>query len=153
LGVKVTASAVSYDELINDHLSTHAYQAALVDLNLTRSPDPDPYPFWDQAQINDGENYSQWDNRAASEYLEQARITVDQAEREKLYKNFQVLFAKEMPALPLYYPVYTYAVDRQVQGVQMGPLIDTSDRFSTVTSWFMVAKKSGQTTPSIAPTK
>lgn len=153
LGIHVTTSAVSYDDLINNHLSTHAYQAALVDLNLTGSPDPDPYPFWDQAQINGGENYSQWDNRAASEYIEQARITVNQADREKLYKNFQVLFIKETPALPLYYPVYTYAVDRQVQGVQMGPLIDASDRFSTVTSWFMVAKKPGQTTPSVVPTQ
>jgi hypothetical protein len=35
--------------------------------------------------------------------------------------------------------VYTYAVDRQVQGVQMGPLYDTSDRLSTVARWFLVA--------------
>jgi peptide/nickel transport system substrate-binding protein len=46
-----------------------------------------------------------------------------------------------MPALPLFYPVYTYAVDAQVQGVTMGPLFDTSDRYATITSWFLVAER------------
>ncbi len=60
-----------------DFLASRTYQAALVDLNLSRTPDPDPYPFWHQAEATGGQNYSQWDNRAASEYLEQARVTAD----------------------------------------------------------------------------
>ena len=141
IGVKVDLEAVPYDQLIQDHLDQRSYQAALVDLNLARSPDPDPYPFWDQAQITGGQNYSQWDDRVASEYLEQARVTIDQTERTRLYRNFQVIFQKELPALPLYYPVYTYAVDQEVQGVQMGPLFDPSDRFATIQSWYLVAKR------------
>ena len=141
LGVKLDLQALPYDQLVKDHLETHQYQAALVDLNLSHSPDPDPYPFWDQAEATGGQNYSQWDSRIASEYLEQARITVDFNERARLYRNFQVIFAKELPALPLFYPVYTYAVDRSVQGVQMGPLFEPSDRFATVSTWYMVAKR------------
>jgi peptide/nickel transport system substrate-binding protein len=53
-----------------------------------------------------------------------------------------VRFEKELPALPLFYPVYRYAVDAQVQGVRMGPLFDPSDRFNTVTSWYLVTKRS-----------
>jgi peptide/nickel transport system substrate-binding protein len=151
MNINATLQAVTYDQMMNDHLEPRSFQAALVDLNLSRSPDPDPYPFWDQAQIKDGQNYTQWDNRTASEYLEQARITKDTGERMKLYRNFQVLFMKDLPAIPLYFPVYTYAVDRQVQGIRMGPLFDPSDRFSAVTSWFLVAKQPTQKTA--APVK
>lgn len=151
LGVDVQLIPVSYEELIADYLEPRAYQAALVDLNMTSSPDPDPYPFWDQAQIADGQNYSNWDDRQASEFLERARITTDIEERAKAYRNFQVRFTTEMPALPLFYPVYSYAVDNQVLGVSMGPLYDLSDRFSTISSWFLVARRTA-VTPTISTT-
>ena len=145
LGVRVVLKPVSYDELINDYLEPRTYQAALVELNLDRSPDPDPYPFWHQAQITGGQNYSGWDDRQASEYLEQARVLVSAADRVKRYRNFQVRFASEMPALPLFYPVYSFGIDQQVQGVSMGPLYEPSDRLNTITSWYLVAKSSLET--------
>ena len=140
LGVDVTLKAVPYDELLTSYLEPRNYEAALVELNLSRSPDPDPYPFWHQAQITGGQNYSKWEDRQASEYLEQARITVDQGERGRLYRNFQVRFVNELPALPLFYPVYTYAVDAQVRGARIGPLFDPSDRFLTIYDWYLVAR-------------
>ncbi len=149
LNIQVMIEGITYDQLINERLANRDYQVALVDLNLAQSPDPDPYPFWDTAMAENGQNYTQWDNRIASEYLEQARITVDFAERERLYRNFQILFIQELPALPLYYPVYNYAVDQQVQGVRMGPLFDASDRFSTITEWFL---ETGQRTETLTPT-
>lgn len=140
LGVTVTLEAVPYDVLVMERLTNREYQAALVDLNLARYPDPDPYPFWDSVLATSGQNYSQWDHKIASEYLEEARIAVDVGERARLYRNFQVIFSDELPSLPLYYPVYNYGVDRQVQGVRMGPLLDTSDRFATILEWFLVAR-------------
>jgi peptide/nickel transport system substrate-binding protein len=123
-----------------------------VDLNLSRTPDPDPYPFWHQAEAAGGQNYSQWDNRAASEYLEQARITADYDLRAKLYRNFQVVFAKELPALPLFVPVYTYGVDAQVQGVQVGALYEPSDRLATFTRWYLLTRRAlGQATSTSVP--
>ncbi len=141
IGVHVDLKAVPYDSLVLDFLASRAYQAALVDLNLSRTPDPDPYPFWHQAEAAGGQNYSQWDNRAASEYLEQARVTADYALRVKLYRNFQVIFAKELPALPLYVPVYSYGVDAEVQGVQVGALYEPSDRLATFTSWYLLTRR------------
>lgn len=147
LGVSVTLEAVPYDVLVMERLANREYQAALVDLNLAQYPDPDPYPFWDSIQATGGQNYSQWDDKIASEYLEEARITVDVGERARLYRNFQVIFTDELPSLPLYYPVYNYGVDRQIQGVRMGPLLDTSDRFATVLQWFLVARVPTPTPP------
>ncbi len=106
LGVQVTPKGVPFETLMSQYLEPRSYQAALVELNFTRSPDPDPYPFWDQAQMDEGQNYAQWDDRLASEYLEKARITPDWGERARLYRNFQVRFLSQLPALPLLYPVY-----------------------------------------------
>lgn len=147
LGVQVGLKALPYDQLVTERLDTRTYQAALVDLNFSQSPDPDPYPFWHQTQVTGGQNYSKWNDRQASEYLEQARITTDLAERTRLYNNFQVRWSQELPALPLYYPVYTYAVSNEVQGVSIGPVFDPADRFNHITNWYLVTSHatSGET--------
>jgi len=153
IGVQVTLKAVSYESLLNDYLVPRQYEAALVDLDLSRSPDPDPYPFWHQAEATGGQNYSQWDNRAASEYLEQARVLVDQNVRARLYRNFQSVFAKEVPALLLYYPVYTYGVDQRVQGIQISPIYEPSDRFTNIADWYLITRRAidETATPAVAP--
>ncbi|MDP3186332.1 MAG: peptide ABC transporter substrate-binding protein [Anaerolineales bacterium] len=153
IGVQVNLQAVSFDSLLNDYLIPRDYQAALVELDLSRSPDPDPYPFWHQSEATGGQNYSQWDNRTASEYLEQARVLVDMDIRARLYRNFQSIFAKELPALPLYYPVYTYGVDVRMRGVQLPPLFEPSDRFNNVSDWYLVTRREFDQTsePTAAP--
>jgi len=154
IGVRVDLQAAPYDKLVLDSLASRAYQSALVDLNLARTPDPDPYPFWHQAEAVGGQNYSQWDNRAASEYLEQARVTADYTLRTRLYRNFQVIFARELPALPLFAPAYSYGVDAQVQGVQIASLLyDPSDRLANFTKWYLLTRRALEQTevPTSAP--
>ncbi|MCJ7536045.1 MAG: peptide ABC transporter substrate-binding protein [Anaerolineales bacterium] len=141
LGVQANLEAVDADNLVSDFLDPRDYHAALVDINLTRSPDPDPYPFWDQAQITGGQNYSMWNDRQASEYLEQARVELDRSERIRLYNNFQVRFASDLPALPLFYPIYNYGIDQRVNGVTIGSLYQPSDRFADVVKWFLLAER------------
>lgn len=137
LGIAVTLNSKPYDQVLED-LELREYQTALVDINLTRSPDPDPYPFWGQAQTQSGQNYAEWDNRSASELLEQARMTVDMGERERLYRNFQVLFMREIPSLPLLYPTYTYAISNDINGVKLGPIFEPGDRFRNIHTWFIL---------------
>jgi peptide/nickel transport system substrate-binding protein len=159
LGIEVDLQAKSYEEVILDRLPQHTYQTALVEINQSRSPDPDPYPFWDKSQIGNGQNYAQWDNKAASEAIEQARITIDSGDRTRYYHNFQVIFMKDMPSLPLFYPVYSYAIDKQVQGVRLGPILEPGDRFSNLMEWFLVTTRktaepagASQTLPAANPT-
>ncbi len=151
IGVQVTLLPVPYASLQADYLGKRSYQAALVELSLPRTPDPDPYPFWHQAEATGGQNYSQWDNRSASEYLEQARVTADFGLRARLYRNFQVIFARELPSLPLYAPVYSYGVNNTVQAVQMPPLYDASDRFLLISQWYLVTHRSIEQTPTPVP--
>ena len=147
IGVRVDLQSVPYDSLVNDFLTTRNYQAALADLNTVRMPDPDPYLFWHQSEATGGQNYSQWDNRTASEFLETARTEADFASRARLYRNFQVVFAKDLPSLPLYYPVYSYGVDSQVQGVQVAPMYDISDRLALINEWYLVTRRTLEQTP------
>lgn len=141
LGMQVSLDVQPY-QLAIDKVESRNYEAALVNIDLSQSPDPDPYPFWAQSQMTGGQNYAQWDNRTASEYLEQARISLDRSDRERLYRNFQVIFQKEMPALPLFSPIFNYTVTTKVKGISIGPFYDESDRFFTAGSWYILSEKS-----------
>jgi peptide/nickel transport system substrate-binding protein len=68
-----------------------------------------------------------------------------------LYRNFQVVFARELPSLPLFVPVYSYGVDAQVQGVQVAPLYDASVRLATFTQWFLLTRRALQQEETATP--
>ena len=72
--------------------------------------------------------------------LEQARLIPDPQRRAQLYATFQDLFADQVPAILISYPVYVYGVDKRVQNVQVGPLTRASDRFRTIANWVVEAK-------------
>jgi peptide/nickel transport system substrate-binding protein len=146
VGVGVTLQAVPYADLVDQYLEPRSYQAALVDLDFSRAYDPDPYPFWHQAAITEGQNYSQWDNRSASEYLEQARVVAEMDVRARLYRNFQVIFARELPALPILYPTYSFAADVRVQGVQGYPSFEPADRFNIIERWYLLTRRAVEQT-------
>ena len=138
LGVQVSVQPVR--NLVRDFLGPRQFQVALVD-NLVDG-DPDPYPIWHRSQIvMPGQNYTGWDSKDASDWLEAARTTSDRTQRYELYRQFQDLFAEELPALPLYYPTYKYAISTRVKRVQIPPLIYPSDRLRTIGDWYINTKR------------
>lgn len=141
IGAKVALKGVSGSALLEDYLQPRSFDAALVDFDLSRYPDPDPYPFWHQTQTTSGQNYSQLDDRSISEPLEMARTNPDPATRAQLYRTFQDRFAYEVPAILLWYPTYAYALDVSVKGISLGPLIDASDRLSTLGQWYLTTSR------------
>jgi peptide/nickel transport system substrate-binding protein len=141
LGIQVEIVPAEPASLLSQSLAPRAYQALLADFSLAGTPDPDPYPLWHETQAESGQNYSGWTDRAASQWLEQARITSNLSARARLYQQFQARFADQVPALLLYYPVYTYAIDAKVNGVRLGPLTEPSDRFATLPGWFTETRR------------
>jgi peptide/nickel transport system substrate-binding protein len=135
LGIRATVQTVPADELFQA-LGSGDFAAALVDIDM--QGDPDLYAFWSESAIREGQNYAGWRHRQASEILEQARQLNNVEQRTTLYYHFQQIFAEEMPALLLYYHTYTYGISGDVQNVSMGPLTEPSDRFATVSDWFLV---------------
>ena len=136
IGIEVVLDIRPYEEVLS-LLEARNYQSALIDVDFSATPDPDPYPFWSEATATEGQNYSGWVNATASEYIEQARVISDYDLRTRLYRNFQVLFAEDLPSLPLFYTVYNYAVKDTIQNVSMGPIYDPSDRFNTICEWYI----------------
>lgn len=136
VGIDVVLEIHPFEQVLAK-LDARQYQAALIDIDFSATPDPDPYPFWSEATVSSGQNYSGWVNSTASEYIEQARVISDYDLRIKLYRNFQVLFAEDLPSLPLFFSVYNYAVKDSIQNVSMGPIYDPSDRFNTIGEWYI----------------
>lgn len=141
LGVHTELVPASPEAILTDYLEPRQFEAVLTEIDLSRFPDPDPYPFWHDSQIESGQNYSGFNDRNTSIWLEQARTTPDRGRRSELYRSFLHRFRDQVPALLLYYPVYNYAVDSAVQGISLGPLWDPSDRFITVNLWHLLARR------------
>jgi len=138
--VEIDVEVVSVPEAeVPARLESRDFEAALVHLRLPG--DPDPYPFWHETQIADGQNYAGFAHRRISEVIERARVTPNRITRAELYDEFQEIFADQLPALPLYVPVYTYGVDERINDVQIGPLMHPSDRFRTVLGWWIVHRR------------
>jgi peptide/nickel transport system substrate-binding protein len=103
--------------------------------------DPDPYPAWHSSQTAaGGNNLAGFADPQSDVLLERARQISDVATREALYRQFQEIFATEMPSLPLYQRTLTYVIDRRLQGVEPLVLFDSSSRFSEVRQWHLEAK-------------
>jgi peptide/nickel transport system substrate-binding protein len=135
-GVEVEIRAVS-GEVVNTFLRSRNFDAALVEIGLTA--DPDPYPLWHSTQAESGQNFAGFQSEEADLIMEAIRSTTDVEERLGLYHDFQQVFAEQVPALLLYYPIYTYAVDVRVREVQLSPLFYTGDRFRNVQDWYIQA--------------
>ncbi|MDD4577333.1 MAG: ABC transporter substrate-binding protein, partial [Anaerolineaceae bacterium] len=137
IGIGTTITALPYNQVIAS-LQNRDYQMAMVDIDLSDTPDPDPYQFWAESQVENGQNYAQWSNTTASSYLEQARQTPNIEMRKRLYRNFQVLFEEDLPSLPLFYPIYNYAVKDSINDLSFGPVYDPADRFNNVHEWYIL---------------
>ncbi len=139
--IGVQASVVPVQTgLRSNYLEPRNYQAALIDVQLPS--DPDPYPFWHETQADPpGQNYSQFRDRDVSEVLEQARRTNNQAQRLSLYHKFQEMFREKTPGILLYYPVYNYGISEKVRDVQIGPIAVSSDRFRTLSDWYVITRR------------
>jgi len=107
VGVKVVVESVSFGGFVTNFLTPRRFEAALLSWDITG--DPDPFPLYHSSQVETGQNFGGWSNEDADTLMIEARSTVDPEKRKLLYALFQHIFADDVPAIPLYYPVYTTA--------------------------------------------
>ncbi|MBI5666523.1 MAG: hypothetical protein HZC41_00825 [Chloroflexi bacterium] len=127
-------------EQYQGRLDTGDFGAAIVELSLGNSADPDVYPFWDEGQYPDGLNYGGVNDRRIGEDLERARSDPNGINRVVHYREFQHDFIERAIAIPLYYPLYTYATSPRVSGVQLGFIGSPASRFYTLPNWTITAE-------------
>lgn len=141
VGIQAHPETVGWEELVGQKLRLRRFDAVLSGWQ-SLPPDPDPYPFWHSSQVNErGVNFASYVSTEADALLAEARRTTDPNYRWTLYQRFQELFAEEVPSLLLYQPVYTYAVDQSVYGVQIGPLAHSGERFRNLTDWHLSTQR------------
>ena len=140
LGVAAEVLAAPPVTLLQDTVVPRRFQALLFGLDV--GYDPDAYPVWHSSQRGvDSFNVASYSSAKADALLEQARLTTDEARRLDLYRQFQELFAEDVPSLLLYYPVYSYFVDKSVRGIELGLLFEPSSRFANVGQWHIATKR------------
>ena len=139
LGIETKINTIPSRQIVREALRNRNYQILLYGEIVGN--DPDPYPFWHSSQISyPGLNLSGFANRTADKLLEDARATDDQAVRAENYKKFQDLLAKEVSAIFLYTPNYTFAVSKQIKGVDIGNIAAPSDRYNNLSNWYIKTK-------------
>jgi ABC-type transport system substrate-binding protein len=134
LGLSVTVITAA-PERYWQQLDSGAFDVALIELSQGESADPDIYSFWHQGQYPDGENYGGVDDRRISELLERARRDPYGINRVSDYHELQRVFVERAIAIPLYYPLYTYVTSDRVEGIQLGFVGQSSDRFRNIGDW------------------
>lgn len=149
IGVRAVPQVTPLVSLAGDYLSPRNFEAALVHWRL--AGDPDPYPLWHSTQIDHGQNYTGWNHSRADELLEQGRSISDPGLRFQFYEEFQQIFMDELPALPVYFDVYTYGVRNNVKAAQVGRLNVPSDRLATLARWYMSIRRVAAETAEAVP--
>jgi len=144
VGIEADVQTAGWSGIVQDFLAPHRFDAVLTEL-YSPTADPDPYPFWDSSQIKSGLNVAGWSNRVADQLLEDGRANQSRDARQQDYAKFQSLFAQEQPSILLYYPVYVYALPSALHGTSLGLMLQPSDRFQTVTDWYL--RTQNATTP------
>ncbi len=134
IGVPTEVSTQGPTTLLRDTLTPRLFLVALY--GLDSGPDPDPYPSYHTSQARPGgNNLSGFSDPQADSILQNARQTTDLGSRLSLYRQFQEIFATELPTLPLFQRTYTYVIDRHLEGVGLPVLFDSSSRFANVRDW------------------
>jgi ABC-type transport system substrate-binding protein len=132
VSVQIVVTDVS---TFNARLLKGYFDAALVELNLAPSADPDPYTLWRQPPADGGLNFGGMNDRRLNDLVEAARREPNGVQRAALYHDYQKTFFDDAAALLLYDPVYVYGADTRLAGIQLGFIAEPSDRFRTIQDW------------------
>jgi len=142
IGVDTSLESQAGSELVRDFLLPRRFQAVIY--GWDQGYDPDPYPAWHSSQVQEqGLNLAGYTDQNLDRILSEARQTSDLERRKALYREFQQIFAEEVPSILLFYPVYNYLVDKDVKGVILGVLFEPASRFANVHQWYVKAKRIG----------
>lgn len=138
LGVRVVMSPKNLSGF-REALAGRTFDVALAD--VTPPGDPDLYDFWSQEAVVRGQNYAGWNNRRASEALEQARQLWPDESRLPFYRAFLGFYDSDLPALTLFQYVYNYGMSEAVQEAEIGLIENPRERYQTLASWFLLYRE------------
>ena len=126
-------------------LYTHQFQMAMYTNTLSTPAEPDSWypgyhadcggscPEFNQIPSAANNGFGQDDtgenNPGVDNLFDQARSTVDLAQRAKAYKQAEGLLAKDLPEIPLYQQVVVNSLTTRLHGVQPNDLVWTFNMY------------------------
>jgi peptide/nickel transport system substrate-binding protein len=138
IGIEAELIVAEPDEMTT-LLSEKAYDVAIV--NVQTPGDPDLYDFWSQEAIVSGQNYGEWNNRRASEDLENGRQLYSVDERLPHYNSFLQAFSDDLPAFTLLQSVNSFALSETIEKADVGHFRQPRDRYDSLARWFMLYRE------------
>ncbi len=119
VGVEMTLEPLEFPVLV-ERLGERSFAAAMSGMRL--DPDPDPFDLWHSTQADVGTNYSGLRDADVDAWIETARETIDQPERQRLYHRVQERLHELEPVTVFFYPTSRLAVADGLENVSVGPL-------------------------------
>ncbi|MBI5156352.1 hypothetical protein HZA45_03715 [Candidatus Peregrinibacteria bacterium] len=146
LGVQVKVEVPATRKDFEDRLLKRDYDVVLFGQSLLDNLDS--YPYWHSSGNQritgnrndlrlDAYNLSQYHSFEADTFLETVRRTMNDREREDALKKLREVLKRDVPAVFLYSPLYTFAYREDIQGVTLGHLSLHSDRFLSLYKWYV----------------
>lgn len=146
LGVQVKVDVPTTRKDFEDRLLKRDYDVVLFGQSLLDNLDS--YPYWHSSGNQritgnrndlrlDAYNLSQYHSFEADTLLETIRRTMNDREREDALKKLREVLKRDVPAVFLYSPLYTFAYRDDIQGVGLGHLSLHSDRFLSLYKWYV----------------
>ena len=136
IGIQTTIEVVGRRQILREVIHDREYQVLLYGEIV--GGDPDLFPFWHSSQSKyPGLNIAGFADRNGDKLLEEARVTLDEKKRAELYKKFQDLLAKDVPAVFLYTPTYHSLIHKEIRGIKSHRhLVSPSDRYNDIVEWY-----------------
>lgn len=117
LGLDVEVKLVTFSELIQALIFQRSFDTFIIGFNINnQGPDPDEFNSWYSSSIGNITGTT-----VADELIDKGLATLDTDERIAIYKEFQALMAEEVPALPLWFLKYAWAVNNRVENYALNP--------------------------------
>lgn len=133
VGTQIDVALLGVSEL-NERIMDRNYDLLFIGQTLGYSNDL--YSYWHSTQVGaNGLNLSNYKSFQVDSLIEDMRVTFDPERRLDKLKMIADRLSEDIPAIFLYKPVYYYASDGKVDGINMKGLSFSSDRFWAVSSW------------------
>ena len=117
LGLKVDVKLVTFSELIQALIFQRNFDTFIIGFNINNSgPDPDEFNSWYSSSIGNITGFT-----LADDLIDRGLKTTDKNQRKPIYVDLQKLLADQVPALPLWFLKYAWAINNRVGNFKVGP--------------------------------
>lgn len=123
IGVDLRVELLNFGVLLGAHLNQSRFDMVLIGPGMQADPDPFAYLHTSQGLVGGrmvGRNNGNWSNPTYDRLMEEARSTMDRAQRLSVYRALERMFNRDLPFLPLFSIRDVNAIYNRVQGIVWG---------------------------------